>query len=353
MKRKEYILLSAALLIAFTSCDKSRNNPELVKENDKIDFVTTPFHESFIQANQARGSETGNDDMQNFGIYAYYTTDAFTPGTSSPNFMCNTRVQKANEQWTYAPLMYWPSSGNLSFFAYSPYAEANDLYSALTSTNTTSGYPRLTYTVPDAIITQRDLLVSLPLIDQTKANTNSNGKLPLTFKHALSSIVFKAKMSSSCDFPVRVTSITLGDFKHKATLSYVNSPEIFSWTTTQDAEDKSYTLSTNNTDPGLEDTDLSKITNEYTSITSTTSHLMLLPQEIDASDEIQVSVEYRFAAESIQTRTITVSLKQIINSLESGKRYSINILVSALANITLTCTVAPWIPETVNVPEFK
>lgn len=113
MKRKEYILLSAALLIAFTSCDK--NDPEPANDGDKIDFIATPFHESFIQTDQARGSETGNDDMLDFGVYAYYTADAFIPGTSTPNFMCNTRVKKTSGTWTYEPLMFWPNNGNLSF----------------------------------------------------------------------------------------------------------------------------------------------------------------------------------------------------------------------------------------------
>ena len=110
MKRKEYILLSAALLIAFTSCDK--NDPEPANDGDKIDFIATPFHESFIQTDQARGSETGNDDMLDFGVYAYYTADAFIPGTSTPNFMCNTRVEKTSGTWTYEPLMFWPNKGN-------------------------------------------------------------------------------------------------------------------------------------------------------------------------------------------------------------------------------------------------
>lgn len=139
MKRREYILLSAALLIAFTSCDKS--NPELVNESDRIDFVATPFHESFIQANQARGSETRNDNIQDFGVYAYYTADVFNPVSSTPNFMCNTQVRKTSNQWTYEPLMFWPNSGTLSFFAYSPYANQGDSYTSLSSTPSTEGIP--------------------------------------------------------------------------------------------------------------------------------------------------------------------------------------------------------------------
>lgn len=138
--------MSAALLIAFTSCDKS--NPELVNESDRIDFVATPFHEFFIQANQARGSETRNDNIQDFGVYAYYTADVFNPVSSTPNFMCNTQVRKTSNQWTYEPLMFWPNSGTLSFFAYSPYANQGDSYTSLSSTPSTEGYPQLAYTVP-------------------------------------------------------------------------------------------------------------------------------------------------------------------------------------------------------------
>ena len=244
MKRKEYILLSAALLIAFTSCDK--NDPEPANDGDKIDFIATPFHESFIQTDQARGSETGNDDMLDFGVYAYYTADAFIPGTSTPNFMCNTRVKKTSGTWTYEPLMFWPNNGNLSFFAYSPYASQGDPYTSLSSTSSTAGYPQLTYTVPDDVITQRDLLVSVPLLDQTKTSRNADGKLPLRFRHALSCIVFNAKMTDACDFPVKVTSITLGNFKNKASLSYIynsgSQETTYSWAPTEDATDKSYTL---------------------------------------------------------------------------------------------------------------
>ena len=350
MKRREYILLSAALLIAFTSCDKS--NPELVNESDRIDFVATPFHESFIQANQARGSETRNDNIQDFGVYAYYTADVFNPVSSTPNFMCNTQVRKTSNQWTYEPLMFWPNNGKLSFFAYSPYASQGDSYTSLSSTPSTAGYPQLTYTVPDDVIIQRDLLVSVPLLNQTKTSRNADGKLPLTFRHALSCIVFNAKMTDACDFPVKVTSITLGNFKNKATLSYDvgNTPGTFSWTPTEDASDKSYMLTINN--GLLKDVNLKTITTTYQPISTDNASLMLLPQGIDDSDEIKVTVEYQVTG-NIQTQTITVPLNRIISTLIAGQRYSINILVSTLADLTLTCTVESWQQQTINVPEFK
>lgn len=81
--------------------------------------------------------------------------------------------------------MFWPNSGTLSFFAYSPYANQGDSYTSLSSTPSTEGYPQLAYTVPDDVTKQRDLLVSVPLIDQTKADVPAGGKLTLAFKHTL------------------------------------------------------------------------------------------------------------------------------------------------------------------------
>ena len=324
MKRREYILLSAALLIAFTSCDKS--NPELVNESDRIDFVATPFHESFIQANQARGSETRNDNIQDFGVYAYYTADVFNPVSSTPNFMCNTQVRKTSNQWTYEPLMFWPNSGTLSFFAYSPYANQGDSYTSLSSTPSTEGYPQLAYTVPDDVTKQRDLLVSVPLIDQTKADVPAGGKLTLAFKHTLACVVFQAKMTAARELPVKVTSITFGQLKNKADFD-------------------------NNL---LENTDISTTASDYLSISPADSHLLLLPQGIDAGDEITVTVVYTLAAGETKTVTKNAPLSDLIkNELEAGKRYSINILVSALADVTLTCSVEEWTPKTVNMPDFK
>lgn len=203
------------------------------------------------------------------------------------------------------------------------------------------------------MITQRDLLVSVPLLDQTKTSRNADGKLPLRFRHALSCIVFNAKMTDACDFPVKVTSITLGNFKNKASLSYIynsgSQETTYSWAPTEDATDKSYTLEINS---GLKDTDLKTIT-EYTSITTTNSRLMLLPQAIDDDDNIEVSVQYDRAESQSETRKITVPLKNLITTLESGKRYSINILVSALAEITLTYKVADWTETSVDIPSFN
>ena len=350
MKKREYILLSAILLIAFTSCDKSMNHTALVAGGDKIDFVTAGADEPFISPLSGRGSETDIAAMRDFGVYAYYAADGAFSTVLTPKFMYNTRVTKNDGVWEYTPVMYWPKSGTVSFFAYSPYADGGNTPIGLGSDITTTGYPRMTYTVPDDVKAQQDLLVSIPLIDQMKADVPAGGKLTLTFKHTLACVVFQAKMTAVCEFPVKVTSVTLGQLKNKAAFTYDDTPGIFSWTATSDAVNKSYTLDIDNR--LLANTDISTTASDYLTISLADSHLLLLPQAIDADDEITVTVDYVLAA-GIQSKTVTTPLGNLINNLEAGKRYSVNILVSALSDIALTCSVEEWTTETVNVPDFK
>ena len=344
MKKREYILLSAILLIAFTSCDKSMNHTALVAGGDKIDFVTAGADEPFISPLSGRGSETDIAAMRDFGVYAYYAADGAFSTVLTPKFMYNTRVTKNDGVWEYPPVMYWPKSGTVSFFAYSPYADGGNTAIGLGSDITTTGYPRMTYTVPDDVKAQQDLLVSIPLIDQMKADVPAGGKL------TLACVVFQAKMTAVCEFPVKVTSVTLGQLKNKATFTYDDTPGIFSWTATSDAVNKSYTLDIDNR--LLANTDISMTASDYLTISLADSRLLLLPQAIDADDEITVTVDYVLAA-GIQSKTVTTPLGNLINNLEAGKRYSVNILVSALSDIALTCSVEEWTTETVNVPDFK
>ena len=337
MKKREYILLSAILLIAFTSCDKSMNHTALVAGGDKIDFVTAGVDEPFISPLSGRGSETDIATMRDFGVYAYYAADGAFSTVLTPKFMYNTRVTKNDGVWEYTPVMYWPKSGTVSFFAYSPYADGGNTAIGLDSDITTTGYPRMTYTVPDDVKAQQDLLVSIPLIDQMKADVPAGGKLTLTFKHTLACVVFQAKMTAVCEFPVKVTSVTLGQLKNKAAFTYDDTPGTFSWTATSDAVNKSYTLDIDNR--LLANTDISTTASDYLTISL-------------ADDEITVTVDYVLAA-GIQSKTVTTPLGNLINNLEAGKRYSVNILVSALSDIALTCSVEEWTTETVNVPDFK
>lgn len=107
-------------------------------------------------------------------------------------------------------------------------------------------------------------------------------------------------MTAARELPVKVTSITFGQLKNKADFAYGDTPGTFSWTVTADATDKSYTLAIDNN--LLENTDISTTASDYLSISPADSHLLLLPQGIDAGDEITVTVVYTLAAGRNQDR---------------------------------------------------
>ena len=93
-----------------------------------------------------------------FGVFAYYTGDAYFQPVSQPTFMYNQQVmwtQPAGEtakRWYYNPLKYWPnnyaqaaapSDDHVSFFAYAPYVEVDKQTGQIIDTNTASTESRI------------------------------------------------------------------------------------------------------------------------------------------------------------------------------------------------------------------
>lgn len=335
MKKEKSIILSAVMLTALTvlsSCGKKESNFDKDNTSNRIDFT------SF----QSKGVETKETDLINFGVYAYYTKGDFDKNTSEPNFMFNTKVGRESSEhpWSYDPLMFWPNSGKLSFFAYAPYGE--DEYLNLTPI-TTKGYPQITYTVPDNILDQRDLLISTPLYNLTK-QTNTSGNVKIPFKHALSSIVFHGERvggTAATDLTINVESAKIESLKKNAKYNY-DGP---SW-------DELSGLANYTLEKGVALKDEALNNNGDQQISNEDYLLMVIPQTIE--DDIYLTVKVRLLYSHNDNPVFTetkVKLNTLIPVLEIGKKYKINIKVN-LADITLGCTVVPWTDETVNVPDF-
>ncbi len=343
-------------LIVLASCDNYIDTPEVPTDYIKMGFIVSGDNGNrhYADTFASKGGEITNVNISTMGVYAYYTQGMYDNATSVPNFMLNTQVEKVAGRWRYSPLRYWPNSGYVSFFAYSPYTGSGDPYLQQTSLVTTSGEPKLTYTVPDGVIQQRDLLVSVPMLNKTGDDVNVDNRLEVNLQHALANIVFYAKPTAVCNFPVKVSVVRIGKFKNKALYSYINSAN--HWILLSDAQDKTYILAR---DHGgmtgiLEDLDVSAQT-EYVKISADNSNLMLLPQTVDAEDKIHIDVDLFIngITQAPITRSTETTLNTFMPVLEKGKRYSIKILISALADVTLTCVVSPWTDETINVPDFN
>jgi len=129
------------------------------------------------------------------GIYAYESSNV------SANFMWNQQVtwDGTNGVWTYEPVKYWPNGDGteenkeyLSFFAYAPYSDA-DGSGCITdfSKNGETGDPWLVYqlggTPDDWKSSQQDLLYAFTK-DRQKGSDPSATRIPLTFRHALTTV---------------------------------------------------------------------------------------------------------------------------------------------------------------------
>jgi hypothetical protein len=100
------------------------------------------------------------------------------------------QVLYTNGAWSYAPPILWPNNDKVSFFAHSP---AND-NSFFGQNANDDGY--IFFIQKKTRREQHDLLVSY-LLDNTKANINSDGRLGFSMKHALARVGFKAKYIDS------------------------------------------------------------------------------------------------------------------------------------------------------------
>ena len=186
MKKNLFGWLAMAAMLVGTGCSTDEVVNDYSPEN-AIQFGTYVGRDA-----QGRGTVLDNTvatglSHQGFGVFAYYTNDGdFKPASSELNYMKNTMVTSTDAtNWTYSPIKYWPNEATdkLSFFAYAPY---NSGYSP----NSTTGDPILSFTVPNEVTNQIDLVVAdaTDMKDLTKQSVN--GKVSFDFKHVLSRVGF-------------------------------------------------------------------------------------------------------------------------------------------------------------------
>lgn len=263
-----------------------------------------------------------------FGVLGYYTEDDWEE-TATPNFMYNQKVY--GEDWGYEPLKYWPAEGKISFFAYAPYDEGAEL-----SANTEAGTPTLTYTVPDAVADQKDLLVAGAQKDKN-ANT-----VEFSFKHALSRIGFGVKLANSTDFDaataIDFSKITLSaDFYPSATLTLDLDGGNVQWKDEATAATATYTL--NNTEDTTDNIEtITSLSTTTAAINNESSYLMVLPQDFTASGkEMSITANFSLSTEDdkLAGGEFTANYEftgKVALELEAGKAYTIVLVLGKTAD---------------------
>ncbi len=313
MKIKRLTLALLFSIAALCSCtdDALENNPDLsagsddLVEESAID-VTAIVDEDYI--NTKGTSITQGIEVKSIGIFVNTRTAIDGNGgvtTESVDYLSNSEIKRnIYGKLEFLETAYWPvlaEGENLGFVAYSPYTDVKDGEGETTdsglsnATSSTMEDLKLHYVVPENVANQPDLLVSDPV-------EQSEGAVPLTFTHALATVVFNVKG----DGMQTVKEITISNIAYEGdlALSYTNRTESsvdgesvitytqnIDWTLATEEIDgvtsvkrKEFTLS-------VENNTLTEVTPSYalTPVSSVTGHLMMIPQTVGAATDIKVT----------------------------------------------------------------
>ncbi len=279
---------------------------------------------------------TDGEKVNSIGIFTNVRTYSGGNFTDAKVYLSNSEVARNTYGiLEFLNMSYWPilkDTQTLGFIAYSPYSDVTydeDGVMTTTSTTTESGisdvtstdmlHLQLNYNVPTDVANQPDLLVSLP-VEQTE------DAVSLTFKHALSTIVFKVQG----DGVMPVKSITFTDIGYQAqmTLTYDgNTVESTGVTTYTGTPVWSYIEDEDGYPTTIRDMELSidagTLVEVYPDedlevINAASGYLMMIPQTVSASSKIVIEFTDN------ETRSVRFLDKQ--EWIPGGKyNYNINI----------------------------
>lgn len=346
---KKFFLLFTLSSVALASCVNDESL-DFTQQSKKLSF------EAPVMGTQSRayyGEISGGNypTDESFNIFAKQHIGDLTNWESATDFWSGALeaiYDSENEYWDTETDYYWPSSDTdikLSFGAYSP-ATLND---GATATYTNAGLTINNFAVNGTVAQQVDLMYSGPILNKSyKTETDVDG-VDITFKHALSSIVFSA-IDADLNAAYTINSIKVnGKFLTKGTfcenLSAINGSGTAGWRDTSgNKEATEYALATGLT---------LLVKGESTAITNATSALLTIPHNAtELDDNATVTITYTVdptsgAPDYVATKTVKLADFEIskdthITSWEIGKRYTYQFSFGGTSKIFFKPTVTTW-----------
>ena len=346
---KKFLLLFTVASAALASCvnDESLDPTQQPK---KLGFEA-PVMKTQSRAFYGEISGTNYPNNESFMVFAKQHEGDLTNWESATNFWgdaLEVKYDTTEKYWETDTDYYWPSSDDdikLSFGAYSPAV----LNTGATATYTNTGLTVANFEVNATVAQQVDLMYSGPILNKSyKISTDVDG-VDITFKHALSSIVFSA-IDADANANYTINSIKVkGKFLKKGTfcenLSAINGSGNAGWRDVSGNNPATeYELAT-----GLE----VPVGTSSTVITGGTSALLTIPHTAELlDDEATVTITYKVDPESgatdyVATKTVKLAdFKQTggnpITSWEMGKRYTYQFSFGGTSKIFFKPTVTNW-----------
>lgn len=264
----------------------------------KVSASDINLHRATDASLTTRGEMVTDDNFyDSFHVLGYaFASDDDT----QPKLFLNDDIKKDNN-WTATEL--WPDAGSYDhaqFYALTPYNQVSDL-----KTQTDGSMPSFTYTVPQTISEQHDLLAAVQTVG---ANRVEGSAVDMKFYHLLTAVdVVLGQMPDG----VTVKSVSVSGMANQGT--FANS----AWTPATTTGTFSAT--------GL---DVDAANNQNVSLLSGKgTYLMMIPQTVPAGAKLSVNVD---VAESNKTSNYTLSTSIAGDKWQMGHTYTYTISTSAV-----------------------
>ncbi|MBR4951580.1 MAG: fimbrillin family protein [Alistipes sp.] len=323
MKRFIPIYIIALCALCLTACENGEENPQ-------IELKDIPIT---LEAAVTRADESNLQD-EGFGVWAFINNSVQT----NYAYMENVLVKNVGGEWVYSPAKYWLDDTRFTFVATYPYDEEGTIYTI----NPSTGAVQLTLSdTPSA----QDYLVATNTIDTNATNFDPSKKVELTFKHILSKVsinVWREGVKHQND-QMRIRKVTLSNIRKAGTYSSTTD----TWAPTNEKLAMVYennTLADSDNIGGASKKDDSYVFGGVASVPF--NELMLLPQTIDASNNIALKIEYELKRQNAADWE-AAELETVLpaTTWDSGKEYTYNVVLSQVTDITvyyIQTKVDPW-----------
>ena len=184
-----FLALSAMALVTGCSNDETTE----INNGNTIDFSVTA-------GKLTRATATTTNNIKEFQVWAY--TD-----NGKTTYMTGTKVTGGNGKWTYTGTKFWPET-QLDFLAISPIISSQSTAELTQNTNKV-----INYVVEDGKI---DLLYAANYGE--KKEDHKTAPVKVNFRHALSQIVLKAKLTENSTIDVKVKGVKIDGVQNNGNL---------------------------------------------------------------------------------------------------------------------------------------
>lgn len=330
MNVKFHILIIASLLLF--GCTKS-------EVTGTADGTTPIGFETYIGRDaQTKAASYGKDNLPaSVGVYGFYSGAKTWAATDNPNLWANLLLTNNSGTWSYDQnqVRYWVNSqDNYTFLSYAPYATGATGNGLVASTGAN---PTLTYTVPEALSNQIDLLYS---------NTNKNIHKPTTgtsvtldHKHALSRLTVKANAVMYDKKGAVVTTPAEGqEYDHTYTITGITISGKFNTVGTLNLNDGTWNINST-ADASYDITGTARTLNaDLYDFSAGDNYLTMIPVEFTAESPAVIEVTYKISFAGVESDPITKSV-EVATDFVQGNAYSINLTFQRENNNTISFVV--------------